>query len=112
MRMRKKKNFDQRLDRVNQRLVESPEMFKGKWSEVFENNNPIYIEIGCGKGKFISEMAALYPDINFIAIDVIPDVILMGLEKTAGGSYSNLRFIIADASTLYECFDENEIERI
>lgn len=112
MRMRKKKNFDQRLERVSERLIEVPEEFKGRWSEVFENDNPIYIEIGSGKGKFISEMAKLHQEVNFIAIDVIPDVILMGLEKTAGDEYPNLRFIIADASTLYECFDEDEIARI
>lgn len=112
MRMRKKKNFDQRLERVNQRLIDTPDEFKGKWSEVFGNDNPIYIEIGSGKGRFISEMARLYPEINFIAIDVIPDVILMGLEKTAAGEYANLRFIIADAALLAECFDEAEIDRV
>lgn len=112
MRMRKKKNFDQRLERVSQRLIDTPNEFKGRWSEVFGNDNPIYIEIGSGKGRFISEMARLYPEVNFIAIDVIPDVILMGLEKTAWGEYSNLRFIIADAATLHECFNENEIARI
>ncbi|MBQ8637023.1 MAG: tRNA (guanosine(46)-N7)-methyltransferase TrmB [Clostridia bacterium] len=112
MRMRKKKNFDQRLERVSQRLIDTPNEFKGRWSEVFGNDNPIYIEIGSGKGRFISEMARLYPEVNFIAIDVIPDVILMGLEKTAAGEYSNLRFIIADAATLSECFSEGEIARI
>ncbi len=112
MRMRKKKNFDQRLERVSQRLIDTPNEFKGRWSEVFGNDNPIYIEIGSGKGRFISEMARLYPEVNFIAIDVIPDVILMGLEKTAAGEYSNLRFIISDAATLSECFAEGEIARI
>lgn len=112
MRMRKKKNFDQRLERVSQRLIDTPDEFKGKWSEVFGNDNPIYIEIGSGKGRFISEMARLYPEINFIAIDVIPDVILMGLEKTAAGEYENLRFVIADAALLAECFDTEEIDRV
>lgn len=112
MRMRKKKNFDQRLERVSQRLIDTPDEFKGKWSEVFGNDNPIYIEIGSGKGRFISEMARLYPEINFIAIDVIPDVILMGLEKTAAGEYENLRFVIADAALLAECFDTAEIDRV
>lgn len=112
MRMRKKKNFDQRLERVNQRLIESPEQFKGRWKEVFGNENPIHIEIGSGKGRFISEMARLYPKVNFIAVDVIPDVILMGLEKTAESEYPNLRFMIADAATLFDDFDKGETERI
>lgn len=112
MRMRKKKNFDQRLERVNQRLIESPEQFKGRWKEVFGNENPIHIEIGSGKGRFISEMAKLYPKVNFIAVDVIPDVILMGLEKTAESEYPNLRFMIADAATLFDDFEKGETERI
>ncbi len=112
MRMRKKRNRDERLERVSERLIKNPEEHKGEWSKLFDNSNPIHIEIGSGKGKFISEMAKLHPDVNFIAVDVIPDVILMALEKTADGDYPNLRFIICDASMLSECFLEGEIDRI
>lgn len=112
MRMRKKRNRDTRLERVSERLVKNPEEFKGKWQNLFGNDNPIHIEIGSGKGKFISEMAQLHPEINYIAVDVIPDVILMALEKTADGEYPNLRFIIADAAGLVDCFEPEEIARI
>ncbi len=112
MRMRKKRNFDERLDRVSERLVENPAEFKGRWNTLFGNDNPIYIEIGSGKGRFISEMARLHPDVNFIAIDVIPDCILMALEKTAELEYNNLRYIIADASGLADTFEADEISRV
>lgn len=72
----------------------------------------MHIEIGSGKGQFIAGMAEKYPDINFIAIDVIPDVILMGLELTDSGEYPNLRFMIADASVLGDYFADGEVERI
>lgn len=112
MRIRKKRHRDERLERVSARLVKEPAACRGKWKDLFGNNNPVHIEIGSGKGQFISGMAKKYPDINFVAIDVIPDVILMGLELTDSGDYPNLRFMIADAATLGDCFSEGEIERI
>ena len=63
MRMRKKKNCDARMEACNDLWVREPEMAKGKWSEIFGNDNPIHLEIGCGKGKFVSEMAAENPDL-------------------------------------------------
>ena len=112
MRMRKKRHRDERLERAGERWVKQPEELRGRWREVFENDNPIHIEIGSGKGQFISQMARLNPEINFIAVDVIPDVILMGLELTKDGDYPNLRFIIADAARLEEYFAPEEVERI
>lgn len=112
MRMRKKKNFDERLERASARLIKEPFENKGKWSEVFGNNNPIHIEIGSGKGHFIEGMAKKHPDVNFIAVDVIPDVILMGLELTDKEDLPNLRFMIADASLMGDIFVKGEIDRI
>ncbi len=112
MRMRKKRHFDERLERVSERLVQNPTEYRGRWSELFGNTNPIYIEIGSGKGRFISLMAKLNPEINFIALDVIADCILMALERTADADYKNLRFIIADAAMLATCFEKGELDRI
>lgn len=113
MRMRKKHNRDERLERAGRRLVASPEAHRGSWAKLFGNENPVHIEVGCGKGRFIAEMARQNPDINFIAFDVIPDVVLMGLEKTDGDeTLNNLRFVIADASDLTEFFAPGELARI
>ena len=59
--------------------IDNPELYKGKWMEMFNNNNQIYIELGCGKGKFISQMALLHQNINYIAIDVVDA--MLGLAK-------------------------------
>ncbi|HAL63812.1 MAG TPA: tRNA (guanosine(46)-N7)-methyltransferase TrmB [Clostridiales bacterium] len=112
MRVRKKKNCDIRLEKSGSLWIKNPEMLKGKWHGEFGNQNPIHIEIGCGKGKFICEMAEKYPDINFVAIEVVKDVMVIAMEKAEPLGLSNLRFIIADASGLSDYFEKGEVERI
>lgn len=112
MRMRKKKNCTARMEKCGDILVTNPEALKGKWSGVFGNNNPIHIEIGCGKGNFIVQTAIKYPDINFIAIEKVPDVIVMAMEKAVAAGISNVRFVDMDADKLEEFFEYGEICRI
>ena len=59
--------------------IDNPEEYKGKWKEVFENNNPIHLELGCGKGQFIANLAIENPNINYIAIDLVDA--MLGLAK-------------------------------
>lgn len=112
MRVRKKKNCDIRLEKSGSLWIKNPQDLKGKWSKEFGNQNPIHIEIGSGKGKFICEMAEKYPDINFVAIEVVKDVIVIAMEKAEPLGLKNLRFIIADANDLCEFFEKGEIKRI
>lgn len=112
MRVRKKKNCDIRLEKSGSLWIKNPEEMKGKWHKEFENTNPIHIEIGSGKGKFICEMAQKYPDINFVAIEVVKDVIVIAMEKAEPLNLPNLRFLIADAGNLSDYFEKGEIERI
>lgn len=112
MRMRKKKNCDTRLDKSGSLWIRKPEEYIGKWNEEFANSNPIHLEIGCGKGKFICEMAQKYPEINFIALEVVKDVMVIAMEKAEPLGLKNLRFIIADAANLCEYFEQGEINRI
>ena len=112
MRMRKKKNCDIRLEKSGSLWIREPELLKGAWSKEFGNDNPIHIEIGCGKGNFVCGMAQKYPDINFIAIEVVPDVMVIAMEKAAPLGLENVRFIIADAALLCDYFDQFEINRI
>ena len=51
--------------------IDNPEEYKGKWRELFNNSNPIHLELGCGKGGFISNIAVFNPHINYIAIDLV-----------------------------------------
>ena len=112
MRMRKKKNCGVRMEKCAGVWIKEPERFKGKWNELFENENPIHIEIGCGKGRFITETAKLNPDINYIAIEKVEDVLVMAMEKATENELSNVVFIDMDAEKIEEVFEKGEIERI
>lgn len=112
MRVRKKKNCEVRLEKSGDLWIRRPELLKGKWHEEFGNDNPVHIEIGCGKGQFICRMAQKYPETNFVAIEIVRDVMVLAMEKAQPFELSNLRFIIADAVHLDEYFAEGEVSRI
>jgi len=113
MRLRKVKNALERLKQNdNKYFVENPEEYKGKWHELFNNSNPIHIEIGCGKGKFISELASKNPDINYIAIEKFDSVLLRCLEKVLDLNLANLKLAIIDAAMISNSFSSNEVSRI
>lgn len=112
MRMRKKKNCDVRMERCSDVWIRKPEQYKGKWSKFFGNDNPIHIEIGCGKGNFVVGMAKMYPDVNFIAIEKVEDVIVMAMEKAVEAELSNVLFMDMDAEKIEDIFEFGEIKRI
>lgn len=92
--------------------VSHPTEYKGRWKEFFENDNPIRIEIGMGKGKFISELAANNPDINYIGIEKYSSVLIRAVDKRKELEIDNLFFIRMDAVELCDVFDKAEIDRI
>ena len=112
MRMRKKKNRDSRFEACSHLHIAQPELNKGKWNSVFGNENKIRLEIGCGKGDFITALAQREPDVNFIAIEKCMDVIILAMEKVQRAEIKNVRFMWADAANLLEVFEENEIDTI
>ena len=77
----------------NQYVFTEPEGMKGTWSEVFNNDNPVRIEIGMGKGRFVSTLAQLNPDINYVGIEKYSSVLLRAVEKQDELNLPNLRFI-------------------
>ena len=86
--------------------------YKGKWREIFGNDNPIRIEIGMGKGKFITEMAMNNPDINYIGIEKYSSVLIRAVEKRRELEIDNLFFIRMDAVEIEDAFEKGEIDRI
>lgn len=112
MRLRKVKNALDKLSLNKNYYIENPSDYKGKWNQVFDNDNPIHIEIGCGKGQFISKLASINPNINYVAIEKYDSVLLRCLEKVEELNLPNLRLAIIDANTLTEYFDNKEINRI
>lgn len=108
MRPRAKKNIISRLEKVSYLLVENPLDLKGQWSK----NKPLHLEIGCGKGDFICQNAKNNPDINFIAVEMVRDIIIMALEKVDKEGLTNVRFMCQDARNLKEYFETGELDRI
>lgn len=113
-RMRAKKHLPERMARCTERWFEDPKANKGKWREVcgFPADCEVYLEVGCGKGKFCTEMAPRYPDALYIALERDPSVCLLAIEKAHRAEIPNLFFIQADANFLEEYFEEDELNRI
>lgn len=91
--------------------VSDPYVYKGNWNKLFGNSNPIYIEIGMGKGNFIIENAKKYKDINFIGIEKYDSVIVRAIQKSNELDINNLKIIRVDANKLDQIFDK-EIDTI
>lgn len=92
--------------------VNEPTELKGRWKEEFGNDNPIRIEIGMGKGKFITTLAQQNPEINYIGIEKYSSVLIRAVEKCEELDVPNLRFIRMEAEYICDVFEEGEIDRI
>ena len=93
-------------------VISGPEEFRGQWNMFFGNENPLHIEVGMGKGRFITELAAAHPKINYIGIERYTSVLLKAVEKRSLLFLPNLYFLCVDARTLPDIFAEGEVDRI
>ena len=109
MRQRNIKNLDERLAANSAFLIEDPRACRGRWAEIFGNDNPIMLEIGCGKGKFITSRAAANPDVNYIAAEGQSSVVLRAMEKAQESQLCNLRIFIDFIHDLRDYFEEGEL---
>jgi len=92
--------------------IKSLEEAKGNWKNIFGNDNPIYIEVGMGKGKFLMTLAENNKDINYVGIEKYSSVMLRGLQKQNEMQLQNIRFIRMDAEDITDAFDEFEVSKI
>lgn len=111
MRMRKKPNIEKRLVKCEVVMPASPETLRGKWKEEFGYDR-ICIEIGCGKGRFITETAKTMPDTLFIGIEREQGALVMAMEKAMDQDIKNVRFLDVDAALLCDIFADGEIDGI
>ena len=93
-------------------VVHEEETRAGTWSEIFENDQPIRIEIGMGKGRFLMDLARQNPQINYVGIEKYSSVLLRAIEKQREEELSNVRFIRMDAEHIGKVFGEGEVDRI
>ena len=106
MRMRKKKHGAERIEACAELRIAEVSAMQNGFEDIFGNDNPVHMEIGCGKGNFACGMAKKNPDVNFVAVERVADVCCIALEKAKAAAderdSDNLRFLIGDAKTLSE----------
>lgn len=110
MRVRKRKGAEEHIENHAHLVILNPEDAKGKWHEVFGNNHPIHIEVGSGKGAFITGMALQHPDINYIGIDIQLSVLSYALDKVVESQAPNVRLLRVDGSSLTNYFAPGEVD--
>lgn len=122
MRMRRKKHLDERLEHVSEQIIslrvdtirfdadEQPKYldFQG----LFGNDNPVEMEIGCGKGGFICELAARHPDVNFLAVELYANVLVSACEKAKEMGLTNVRFLSGNAEYLERFIPPHSISKL
>ena len=112
MREKKKKHGAERLEACGKIVIKDLRAEGNTSQQLFGNDNPIRIEIGCGKGDFIVGTAAKEPDVNFLALEKVSDVLMLAAEKVKKSELSNIRVCCVDAKELAEIFPEGSIDRI
>ena len=84
----------------------------GKWAEAFGNENPIHVEIGMGKGRFLMDLASLHPEINYVGIEKYSSVLLRAIQKMEENPLPNVKFIRMEAENILQVFGKGEVSKI
>lgn len=112
MRVRNRKGATELLEAHPQYVILNPADAKGRWQEIFGNDHPIHVEVGSGKGAFVSGMAKANPEINYIGIDIQKSVLSYALDKVMATAVPNIKLLWVDGSDLTDYFEEGEIDRL
>ena len=110
--MRKKPNLIPRMERCAALQVKEPEALRGRWSEEFPAWREIRLEIGCGKGRFTCEQALREPEVLLLALEKVPDAMVVAMERAMEQKIENVRFLDRDAELLPEIFAPGEVSRL
>lgn len=100
------------MERCAQYLIDEPETLRGQWMERFPGHARLYVELGCGKGRFTADTAETMPDTLYVAVEKVPDAMILAMEKIDRRGLENVRFIDADAKLLNTIFAPDEADRI
>ena len=112
MRMRKKKNLLPRMERCADYLIPDPYAMPGKWRSLMPGARELRVELGCGKGRFTAGTAAAEPDVLLIAIEMVPDAMVVAMERCRDAGLHNVFFLDANADQLPLFFAPGEVDRI
>lgn len=114
MRLRKKPHTLEKLENFSEFVTTEKidSSYAGQWNKFFGNENPLYVELGTGKGDFICQMAEKNPEINFIGLEMEAEVVLKAARKIDEKNLKNVKIIVFDINHVEEIFAENEIDRL
>lgn len=112
MRMRRKKNLEPRLEACALWQIKDPASRRGSWRTLMPEAKELRLELGCGKGRFTCQTAASAPDVLFIAVERVPDAMVMAMERARDMDLHNVFFIDGDAARLEDFFAPGEVDRI
>lgn len=112
MRVRNKPEALSKLAQYPQYVVTNPADYKGKWQTQFPKEQPLHIEVGSGKGRFINEMAKAHPEINYIGIEMNKNVLVNALDKLIESDVPNLKLLLVDGRDLGEYFADGEVNQL
>ncbi|WLR45981.1 tRNA (guanosine(46)-N7)-methyltransferase TrmB [Halobacillus litoralis] len=113
MRLRNKPWADDFLRENDEIVVQQPFEMKGKWKELFDNQEqPLHLEIGSGKGQFIAGMGKQHQDANFVGLEFVKSVIVGAVKKVLAAETTNVRMVNENAKDLRDLFEDNEVDHI
>ena len=112
MRMRKMKNLDSRLAVTAAYRIQNPAEYKGRWRALKEGCSALWVEVGCGKGKFTAETAQANPDVLLIAVERCREAMVVAMEKAQSMGLTNVFFIDMDVANIEEIFAPEEMDRL
>ena len=112
MRMRRMKNLDSRMEATSAYRIGVPEDYKGKWRSLMPDCTALWVEVGCGKGKFTAETAQANPDVLLIAVERCREAMVVAMEKAQNMGLKNVFFIDMDVAGIEEIFAAGEMDRL
>ena len=112
MRMRKKKNLAPRMEACGMYLIKDPFSMRGRWRELMPAARELRVELGCGKGGFTVGTAEAEPDVLLIAVEKVPDAMVVAMERAKSEGLHNVYFVVGDAADLPTMFAAEEVDRI
>ena len=112
MRMRKMKNLDSRMEACGDYRILEPAAYQGKWRQLKPDCTALWVEVGCGKGKFTAETAAANPDVLLIAVERCREAMVVAMEKAKNMGLKNVFYIDMDVAKIEEIFAPGEMDRL
>lgn len=110
MRMRKKPNLAARMEKCKQFLISEPAEYRGRWRDLLPEAKELWLELGCGKGRFTVETAQQNPEVLYIAVERVPDAMVIAVERCQAKGLKNVFFVDGDAALLRNYFAPDEVD--